>query len=103
MTSEQALEMIDGYGIWQDGGPEILSDYDVKNNLNKDCPSVEMTGYVLKVSVRVKTEIKIYIYQVTSEAWNNSSAGGKELHKVLARASARLGLLTALTSRTCPI
>lgn len=98
MTSEQAKELMDRWSIGVEGGPDILSDYDVKTFLRKDHPGVEQMAWVVKLQVRNKNVNHTTIHYITSEQWNQHDEKGRELLKLIANLNTAIGMRDMLTS-----
>lgn len=100
MNSETALQLIDKYAIGVEGGPEILSDADLKSTPGTIPP--ERTGWAFKICVRVGSQNLTFVYQVDIENWQKSDDGAKTLYQHIARLTARFTLLSQLTSLNSP-
>lgn len=99
MTSDEAKLLMDKWSIGIEGGPDILSDYDIKTYLTKEMPPVEQIGYAVKVQVRSGQLNHIAIEVMPRDAWDKADAGAKEILKELVRVRVTLVMLRILCSR----
>lgn len=105
MTSDEAKALMDRWSIGVEGGPDILSDYDVKTFLTKDHPGVEHMAYVVKLQVRNKDVNHTTIHYIRADQWNQHDEKGRELLKYIANLHVAIGMRDTLTSAkysTCP-
>jgi hypothetical protein len=106
MTSDEAKILMDKWSIGVEGGPDILSDYDVKNFLPKDAPGIEQMGYVVKLQVRNGTVNHTSISFTLASVWNIATAQEREMLKTINNLHVVIGMRDTLTSAqysTCPV
>lgn len=101
MNSESALQLIDRYAIGVEGGPDILSDMDLKTTPGSIPP--ERTGWAFRIAVRVGDKNLTFTYQVEIESWQKADDGVRKLLMHIGRLTARMTLLTQLTSMNSPV